>query len=76
VSRREGQPPGVVEVRLSGVREDVDTLTSLIERPATGLPITTVGIEVLHRSGYRPNRYDPGERIHLTVRVHPLGGPK
>jgi hypothetical protein len=24
---------------------------------------------VLDRSGSRPNRYDPGERVYLTVRV-------
>jgi hypothetical protein len=77
VNRRQaGQAPGTVEVRLSGVREDVDTLISLIERVAAGLPVITVGIELLHRSGYRPNRYDPGERIHLTVRIHPLGVPR
>ncbi|MGH3222571.1 MAG: hypothetical protein ACRDPY_28395 [Streptosporangiaceae bacterium] len=76
MSRRPEPTPGVVEVRLLGVREDVDTLLSLIERMAAGLPVTTVGIELLHRSGYRPNRYDPGERMHLTVRVHPLGGPR
>jgi hypothetical protein len=64
---------GTVEVRLSGVREDVDTLVSLLGRMAAGLPVTTVGIELLRRDGGQPGRGDPGERAHLTVRVHPLG---
>jgi hypothetical protein len=76
VSRQAGQAPGMVELRLSGAREDTGAVISVLERLAAGLPVTTVGIELVHRSGYRPNRYDPGERIHLTVRVHPRGGPR
>jgi hypothetical protein len=56
-----GQVPGVVKVRLSGDRAG-------IEAAATAL----AGIcEVLDQSGPHPNRYDPGERVYLTVRTGP-----
>ena len=73
MSRREGQGPGVVEVRLSGAAEDTGTLISVLERLATGLPVATIGLEVLHRSGPRANRRDPGERTYLLVRVRQDG---
>jgi hypothetical protein len=76
VSRRAGQEPGVVELRLSGTAEDCGTVISLLERISAGLPVTTITIslEVLHRSGPRPNRRDPGERVYVLVRTAPGGG--
>jgi hypothetical protein len=55
------QAPGVVKVRLSGDRADIDLVAAVL----------TGSCEVLGRSGPRPNRYDPGERIYLTIRVGP-----
>jgi hypothetical protein len=56
-----GQAPGVVKVRLSGERADIDMIAAVL-----------AGIcQVLDRSGSRPNRYDPGERIYLTIRIGP-----
>jgi hypothetical protein len=76
VSRQERQEPGVVEVRLSGAAEDTGTLISVLERISAGLPVTTITIslEVLHRSGPRANRRDPGERTYVLVRVGQDGG--
>lgn len=74
MSPRAGQEPGVVEVRLSGAAEDCGTVTSLLERIAAGLPVTTVGLEIVHRSGARANRRDPGERAYVLVRVRQDGG--
>jgi hypothetical protein len=74
VSRRAGQAPGVVEVRLSGAAEDTATVISVLERLAAGLPVTTIGLEILHRSGASPNRRDPGERTYVLVRVRQDGG--
>jgi hypothetical protein len=54
------QPPGVVKVRLSGERADIGRVAELLARGST---------EVLDASGPRPNRYDPGERVYLTVRL-------
>jgi hypothetical protein len=55
------QAPGVVKARLSGDRADIDTVAAVL-----------VGIcEVLDRSGPRPNSYDPGERVYLTIRTGP-----
>ena len=73
MSRQAGQAPGVVEVRLSGTAEDTATVVSVLERLATGLPVTTVGLEILHRSGARANRRDPGERTYVLVRVTAAG---
>lgn len=56
---RPGTAPGVVKVRLSGDRDD-------IERAAAAL---AGRFEVLDRSAPRPNRYDPGERVYLTLRT-------
>jgi hypothetical protein len=74
VSRRAGQAPGVVEVRLSGAAEDTATVVSVLERLAAGLPVTTVGLVILYRSGARANRRDPGEQTCLLVRVRQGGG--
>jgi hypothetical protein len=55
------QAPGVVKVRLSGDRADIEAAAAAL-----------AGIcEVLDRSGFRPNRYDPGERLYLTIRTGP-----
>lgn len=55
------QAPGVVKVRLSGDRADIEAAAAAL-----------AGIcEVLDRSGPRPNRYDPGERVYLTIRTGP-----
>ena len=74
VSRRARPEPGVVEVRLSGAAEDTATVISVLERLAAGLPVTTVGLEIVHRSGARPGRRDPGERMYVLVRVLQDGG--
>jgi hypothetical protein len=55
------QAPGVVGVRLSGDQADADALAGML----AALP----GVEILSRSAGRPNRYDPGERVSLPVRV-------
>jgi hypothetical protein len=55
------QAPGVVRVRLSGERAGIDLAAAVLAGSC----------EVLDRSGPRPNRYDPGERIYLTVRIGP-----
>jgi hypothetical protein len=51
--------PGVVKVRLSGDRAAIQ---------ATAAVLSAAG-QVLDRSGPRPNRYDPGERVYLTIRI-------
>lgn len=53
MSCREGHAPGVVEVRLFGAAEDTAIVISVLDRSATGLPVTTVGLEILHRPGAR-----------------------
>jgi hypothetical protein len=63
----------VVEVRLSGTAEDTATVASVLERLAAGLPVITVGLEILYRSGPRLNRRDPGERVYVLVRVRQDG---
>lgn len=73
MSRRAGQEPGTVELRLSGSAEDTGTLISVLERIAAGLPVITVGLEILHCSGARANRRDPGERVYVLVRVTTAG---
>lgn len=73
MNRRERQAPGTVELRLSGSPEDTGILISVLERLAAGLPVTTVGLEILHRSGARANRRDPGERTYVLVRVTAAG---
>ncbi len=57
MSRQGGQAPGVVEPRLSGTAEDTATVVSFLERLAAGLSVTTIGLENLHRTGPRANRY-------------------
>ena len=53
--------PGVVQVRLLGSRPELAALAQLVG----SLP----GVEILTAHGPRPNRYDPGERVYLTVRI-------
>jgi hypothetical protein len=55
------QAPDVVKVRLSGDRADIETVVAAL----------AACCEVLDRSGPRPNRYDPGERVYLTIRTGP-----
>jgi hypothetical protein len=73
VSRPARPEPGVVEVQLSGTAEDTATVISVLERLAAGLPVTTIGLEVLHRSSTRTNRRYPGERRYVLVRVTAAG---
>jgi hypothetical protein len=55
------QAPGVVKVCLAGERADMEAVAAVL-----------AGIcDVLDRSEPRPNRYDPGERIYLTIRTGP-----
>jgi hypothetical protein len=62
-----GPAPEVVKVRLSGERAGIETV----------LTVLAAACEVLDRSGPRPNRYDPGQRVYLTVRIGPApAGPK
>jgi hypothetical protein len=60
-----GQAPGVVKIRLSGERADIEQAAGLLAR---------AGAEVLDRSRPRPNRDDPGERVYLTVRLAARAG--
>jgi hypothetical protein len=53
--------PGVVQVRLLGSLPELAALAQLVG----SLP----GVEILTAHGPRPNRYDPGERVYLTVRI-------
>jgi hypothetical protein len=66
VNRQPGTAPGVVKVRLSGEPEDIDRVAAMLARH---------GAEVLDTHGPRPNRYDPGVRVYLTVRVRQGGTP-
>ena len=66
VSDAAGPAPEVVKVRLSGERAGIETVLAVLARAC----------EVLDRSGPRPNRYDPGQRVYLTVRTGPApAGP-
>jgi hypothetical protein len=56
--------PGVVQVRLLGALPGLAALAQLV----ASLP----GLEILTAHGPRPNRYDPGGRVYLTVRIDPL----
>ena len=56
-----GPAPTVVKVRLSGEWAGIETV----------LAVLAAACEVLDRSGPRPNRYDPGQRVYLTVRTGP-----
>ena len=61
-----GPAPEVIKVRLSGERAGIEAVTAVLARCC----------EVLDRSGPRPNRYDPGQRVYLTVRTGPApAGP-
>lgn len=61
VSDVAGPMPEVVKVRLSGERAGIETV----------LTVLAAACEVLDRSGPRPNRYDPGQRVYFTVRTGP-----
>ena len=65
VSDVAGPAPEVVKVRLSGERAGIETV----------LAVLAAACEVLDRSGPRPNRYDPGQRVYLTVRTGPAPVP-
>ncbi len=41
-------------------RRTSTTVISVLERLAAGLPVTTVALEIVHRSSARANRRDPG----------------
>ncbi len=58
--------PGVVQVRLLGPRPELAALAQLV----ASLP----GVAILTACGPRPNRYDPGGRVYLTVRIDPPSG--
>jgi hypothetical protein len=73
VSRQACQIPGVVEVRLFGAAEDTAAVISVLERLAAGLPVTTIALEIVQRSGPRANRRDPRERAYMLVRVTGAG---
>ena len=63
---RAGQAPGVVSIRLSGDPAGIDKTAAAL----------AAAFEVLTRSRPRPNRYDPGQRVYLTIRTvpgHPAG---
>ena len=61
MTRRQLAPaPGVVKIRLIGEMADISRAAGLL---------TEAGAEVLAASGPRPNRYDPGVRVHLTIRL-------
>jgi hypothetical protein len=56
----------VVQVRLLGSLPELAALAQLV----ASLP----GVEILTAHGPRPNRYDPGERVYLTIRIDPPAG--
>jgi hypothetical protein len=56
-----GQAPGVVKVRLLGEPGDIEALAGVLG--------ASPAVEVIDRSGPRANRYDPGVRVYLTLRV-------
>jgi hypothetical protein len=62
------QVSGVVKVRLSGDCADIDTVAAVLAGQ----------YEVLDRPGPRPNHYDPGGRVYLTIRTGPASsaGPR
>jgi hypothetical protein len=62
---RPARAPGIVEVRVSGEMADIVRVTEMLGE---------AGAEVLNTYGPRPNRYDPGVRVYLTVRVDTAGG--
>ena len=55
------QAPGVVKVRLSGDRADIEIAAAVL----------AAMFAVLDQSRPRPNDYDPGERVYLTIRTDP-----
>jgi hypothetical protein len=59
-SGQQAGTPGVVQVRLIGDPADIRRVRDLLAGS---------GAEVLTASGSRPNRRDPGVRVHLTVRL-------
>jgi hypothetical protein len=61
-----GQAPGVVSVRLSGDPAGIDAAVAAL----------AAVFEVLNRTGPRPNRRDPGQRVYLTIRTTPPGADR
>jgi hypothetical protein len=60
-TRRKLTPaPGVIKIRLVGDEADISRAAELL---------TEAGVEVLDESGPRPNRYDPGVRVYLVIRL-------
>ncbi|WP_435108859.1 hypothetical protein [Nocardiopsis synnemataformans] len=53
----------VVQVRIMGQPEEVEAFLAAQERAP--------GVQVIHTSGPRENRRDPGVRVHATVEVNP-----
>lgn len=66
--RRAGQAPGVLGIRLAGDTADLDPLADVLAEVPS--------VEVLSRSAGRPNRYEPGVRVYLTVRITRPGGDR
>lgn len=84
-----GQRARVIEVRLSGERDDIEAFASLlaeVEGNAVaghvalltpgGDAVSLPALEVLRRTGPRGNRYDDGIRVYLTVRVSSKEAPQ
>jgi hypothetical protein len=57
-----GQAPAVVKVRALGEPGDIDALAAVLT--------ASRAVEVIDRTGPRPNRYDPGVRVYLTLLIH------
>ena len=58
--------PGLVQIRLLGSLPELTALAALMG----SLP----GLEILTAHGPRPNRYDLGERVYLTIRIDSPAG--
>jgi hypothetical protein len=61
---RPAAPPGVVAVRLCGAHADVAALASLLVAMDWDGQLELTGV-----SDPRANRWEPGERVYLTVRL-------
>jgi hypothetical protein len=66
MSRRAGQAPGVVKVRLSGDPADLERFAQFLTGGSRG---AGEAVEVIEESGLYANRRDPGCRLYLTVRL-------
>ena len=62
-----GQAPGVVKVRLSGELADIEVVNEILSGYGDA------GVEVIETSAPRLNRYEPGRRVYLTLRI---GAPR